>query len=215
MKKLKKIRGQKRLNKKIESWREYSLFPNMDLIRDNHYDYVKIWVRPFSNLRYKKRDYTGPKSENRLLILNSLLDIYDNWDLELKKLNIPYYLRIWLYEPRFTSSQVVCGIEDKIEHYENVLQLAEEKCEFPHDRYKKLANRIDQFNWSLAIDEEIIENEFCPKEQYESENDYYADQRMFRQLEKRQIRKEDFSDDTERLIRYYVPKGHILIGSKK
>lgn len=215
MKKLKKIRGQKRLNKKIESWREYSLFPNMDLIRDNHYDYVKIWVSPFSNLRYKKRNYTGPKSENRLLILNSLLDIYENWDLELKKLNIPYYLRIWLYEPRFTNSQVVCGIEDRIEHYENVLLLVEEKSAFPHDRYKKLANRIDQWNWSLGIDEEIIENEFCPKEQYESENDYYADQRMFSQLEKRQIRKEDFSDDTERLIRYYVPKGHILIGNKK
>jgi len=185
------------------------------MITKNHYDYVKIWVSPLDNLRYKERDYTGPKSENRLLILCSLLDIYENWDLELKKLNIPYYLRIWLYEPRFTSSQVVCGIEDRIDHYEKVFPLTEKIVKFPLDRYKHLASRIDQFNWTSAIDEEIIENDFWPKEKYITESDYYTDQRMFKKLDKRQIRKEDLSDENDKLIRYYVPKGHIWIGNKK
>lgn len=74
--------------------------PDLDLINERHYDYVKVWVSPFDNLRYKERDYAGPKSENRTLILNALLDIYESWDLHLKKMNIPYYLKIWLYEPR-------------------------------------------------------------------------------------------------------------------
>jgi len=211
----KKIRGQKRLKKRIEKWRIESLNPNIDLINENHYDYVKIWVNPFANLRYKERNYTGPKSENRILILNALLDVYDSWELQLKKLNVPYYLKIWLYEPRFTSSQVVCGIEDRIDHYENVFSPATKNVQFPIDRYKRLTKRIDQFNWTVAIDEEIIENDFWPKEQYLNENEYYADQKIYRKLEEKQIKKEILSDETKKLIRYYVPKGQIWIGNKK
>jgi len=119
------------------------LQPNIDLIKENHYDYVKVWVSPFDNLRYKERNYTGPKSINRDLILNSLLDIYENWDLQLKQLNIPYYLKIWIYEPRITSSQIVCGIEDRIKHYADIFSLATTKMQFPLDRYKALQNRIN------------------------------------------------------------------------
>jgi hypothetical protein len=211
----KKIRGQKRLSKKIESWRDSSLYPNIDRINEHHYDYVKVWVSPFDNLRFRERNYTGPKSVNRLLILSSLLDIYENWDSELKKLNTPYYLGIWLYEPRFTSSQVVCGIEDKIEHYTNVFTLTTKKVEFPFERYKSLANQIDQFNWTNAIDEEIVENDFWPKDQYMTERDYFYDQRMFKKLEKRLLKKEDLSNESKKLIRYYIPKGQIWIGNKK
>jgi hypothetical protein len=210
----KKIRGQKRLRKKIESWRESSLYPNMEMIKKNHYDYVKVWVSPYNNLRFKERDYTGPTTKNRRLILSALMDIYYSWDLELKKMNIPYYLRIWLYEPRITSSQVVCGIDDRIEHYENAFPWAANKIGFTPDRYKDLANRIDEFNWIKAVDEEIIENDFWPKDQYKTEGDYFFDQRMFKKLEKLEIRKKNLSDETKKLMRYYVPKGHIWIGNK-
>ena len=176
--KLKKIRGHNRIRKKIELWRNVSLKPNLDLIQNYYYDYVKIWISPFSNLNYKENDYSGPKSGNRLLILNALFDIYDNWDLELKKLNTAYYLKIWLYEPRFTRSQVVCAIEDRIEWYDEVLQMAENNIKFPHDKYKKLANRIDQFTWTAAIDDEIFENEFQPKEQYPNDSDLLQHKRV-------------------------------------
>jgi hypothetical protein len=215
MNRMKKIRGQRRLKKRIEKWRIDNLLPNLEQINENHYDYVKIWINPFHNLRYKERNYIGPRSENRTLILNALLDIYDNWDLELKKMGIPYYLKIWLYEPRFTSSQVVCGITDRIKHYENVFTNNPSKSAFPLERYVMIKNRLDQFEWKAAMDEEIIENDFWPKKQYLYESEYYYSQRLYRKFDKRNVKKEELNDDSRKVIRYYVPKGNIWIGNKK
>ena len=212
---MRKIRGHRKIKKRIEKWRADYLLPNMEMIAEKHYDYVKVWVNPYANLRYKERNYAGPKSENRILILNSLLDIYDNWDKELKKMDIPYFLKIWLFEPRITSSQVVCGISDRIELYENVYSLNLDKVSFPSERYITLNNRLNQFDWIPAIDEEIIDNDFWSKEQYLFESEYYNDQRIYRKLEKKLVKKKDLTDDYQKLIRYYVPKGNIWIGNKK
>jgi hypothetical protein len=215
MNKLKKIRGHRRIKRKIEKWRTDYISSSIELLSEKHYDYVKVWVSPFDNLRYKERDYTGPKAENRTLILKSLFEIYDNWDEKLKELNIPYYLKIWLYEPRITSSQVVCGIEEKIEHYDNVFSIDLAEKHFPMDRYMTLKERIDKFEWTLAIDEEIIENDFWPKEQYLNDSDYFSRQRLYRKLEKLNYKKHDLTHSEEKLIRYFVPKGNIWIGNKK
>ncbi len=215
MNRLKKIRGFNRRIKNIKRWRTDNLVLDIDLLKERKYEYVKFWVSPWDNLRYKERNYIGPKSKVRTLIINSLLDIYDNWEQQLEELEIPYYLKIWLYEPRMTSSQVVCGINDKISHYENVFTKSDKKIIFPSKRYGTIDERLEKYAWTVALDEEIIENDFWPKEQYISEADYNADQKLFRQLEKKQIKKEDLSNSDEKLIRYYVPKGYIWIGNKK
>ena len=211
----KKIRGQRRRKINIEKWRIESLPLDIEKVKESHYDYTKIWVSPWDNLRYRKRDYTGPKSENRTLILNALLDIYESWDMQLKKLGIPYYLKIWLYEPRFTSSQIVCAINDRIKYYENIFTENNTKLVFPVDRYKSQTERLNNFNWNLAVDEEIIENDFWPKEQYEYEKEFFQDQRLFKRLDNRKVKKEDLIENDKRIIRYFVPKGNIWIGTTK
>ena len=215
MNQIKKIRGFNRRIKEINRWRTNNLILDIDLLKERQYEYVKFWISPWDNLRYKERNYIGPKSKARTLILNSLLDIYDNWEQQLVELGIPYYLKIWLYEPRLTSSQIVCGINDKISHYENVFTKSDKKIISPSKKYEAIDERLEKYAWTVALDEEIVENDFWPKEQYISEADYYADQKLFRQLEKKQIRKEDLSNSDEKLIRYYVTKGYIWIGNKK
>lgn len=86
---------------------------------------------------------------------------------------------------------------------------------FPNERYQSLKGRLDQFEWKPAVDEEIIENDFWPKDEYLTEEDFCYGQRLFRRLEKRMVRKEDLTDEPQKLIRYFVPKGIIWIGSKK
>ena len=78
-----------------------------------------------------------------------------------------------------------------------------------------LNDRLKYFDWMAAIDEEIIENDFCPKERYLNEHDYYCDQRLYRKLDKLNIKKIDLTNTTDGLIRYFVPKGNIWIGNKK
>jgi hypothetical protein len=60
--------------------------------------------------------YIGGKS--RKFILENLFKIYHKWHGELIKIDQPFYLAIWLYDPRLLKSEVVCAIDEKISYYE-------------------------------------------------------------------------------------------------
>lgn len=151
----KKVRGWKRQIKKLQRWKHSHI--QLDLNRLNHsgFDYVKIWLDPWDRL--VKRN---PPIWYRRLILGAMFEIYKNWQSQIKTTGEPFYLRIWLFEPRFYDSQVVVAIGQKIDWYENLFA-------FPKDKNLSLMGRgyehpsynLQEFSWELRVDTDIYSEE--------------------------------------------------------
>lgn len=114
-----KIRGHFRRHKQIDKWRQENLALNFDLLEKYNREYAEIIVHPWCDISIIKSAIPNPTRKTKKLILTGLLDIHDSWKKQLDKLGQPYCLKIWLFEPRFSQSQVVCAIKDKIDYYEN------------------------------------------------------------------------------------------------
>src|SRR4051812_38389727 len=117
----KKIRGHKRRNKHIDNWRLENLSFNLKdyLLNECERYYAKIRVHPWSGLSLTSSVTPEPTGKTKQKMLLGLLDIYEYWKNQLDKLGQSYYLKIWLFEPRFSQSQVVCAIGENVDFYEN------------------------------------------------------------------------------------------------
>lgn len=150
----KKIRGLKRKVAHIPKWIEGYLEFHQEHLNNYKYNKAKIYVDPWDNLNFTNSQIQEPKGKAKREILKGLEKIYDAWKIELEKLNKPYYLKIWIYEPRVSKSQVVCRIEDRIEdrieHYENLFI----KADFKPNKSSFTNELIADFKWQSKIDEE-------------------------------------------------------------
>lgn len=143
-------------------------------------------------------------------MLNSLLDIYENWDRQLKLIGKPFYLKIWLYDPRFTSSQVVCALGEKIEYYNSLFFSDGKVISFTVSKFLK-AERINQFEFQLCLDEEILDdNDFPERKFYRSDSDYASDQKYLTKLKSGKARIEEIISDGEKYNAYFVKKRQCL-----
>jgi hypothetical protein len=115
-----KIRGNKRRQRYIEEWRLKNLKLHFDLIEKYDSDHIGIVVHPWCDISIANSKIPEPKGVIKQLMLSGLIDIYESWKEQLDKLEQPYYLKLWLFTTRFSKSQVVCAIGEKIEYYENV-----------------------------------------------------------------------------------------------
>ena len=85
----------------------------------------------------------------RKSVFKVLLKIYDNWKIELEKLEKPYYLAIWIDESELMLSQIVCGIGERIEFYENkYFNEPYKDLELNLNQFGKLKTDLQDFNWS-------------------------------------------------------------------
>ena len=107
-----KIRGFNRRFRDIDIWRSENLDLRLDLIEKYNGDHIDIVVHPWCDISIINSKIPEPKRVTKKLILNGLIDIYESWKVQLNNLGKPYYLKIWLFEPRFSKSQVVCAIAD-------------------------------------------------------------------------------------------------------
>ncbi len=209
----KKIRGLKRKVTNIQNWINEYLNLNIEHLNEHKYEYTKVYVDPWDNLTLTDSQIPEPKGKAKKDILNGLEKIYDSWKTELDKLNKPYYLKIWLYEPRISKSQVVCAIDEKIEYYENIFEKADFK---PND--SSFINQLSsEFKWQPKIDEEHYwKNDLLwPIDQYDKIKNAYSDRKLLKKLEKMDIKKEKttYSNGTEDTV-FFVPVGKIWIGEK-
>ncbi len=156
----------------------------------------------------------GIKGELRKKIIETLLKTYFEWKIELDKLNIEYYLAIWLYNPRMLKSEIVCAIEEKVTYYENESFLASNKnSEFDLNQFGKLSIELQKFTWDKKIDLDSVrqwEINF-PKEQYEFEKEYNKDQKFYKRLIREKFHVVE--KDNEKI--YFYPKGDVWIGKLK
>jgi len=126
-----------------------------------------------------------------------------------------YYLKIWLFEPRFSKSQVVCAVEDKLKFYDNSFFKSDSDKELKFSNYGPIADRLVGYKWETYIDEMIL-GEDCignPQE-YKSQKDYIETAKWFQRTMKKSHRVIDFSDNDEEKKLYCFPQGKVWIGSR-
>ena len=210
--KTKKIRGHKRIWNDIEKWKNAKLKLDLETLKQNERDYTKIWVHPFSGISLTNSQIPEPKAETKKRILSGLLDIYESWKNQLDKLNEPYYLKVWIFEPRFSKSQVVCAIGNSIEFYQNTFNIPEKAKEFKIDFGGIIKNIIENYNWECRLDEDFLfSTDIGNPEDYENEKEYLEDKKWFNnKLKKKHITK-TLKDGTNS---YVFEIGNVWIGEK-
>ncbi len=147
----KKIRGQRRKVIKIQNWvKGYSMLDVEWLLR-SEYGYVKVTVQPWRNLTLTNSQIPEPKGEAKKKIIKGLGEIYSACKTELDNLGKPYYLKIWLYEPRLSMSQVVYALDEKAEYYRGMFEEGSFK-----EKEDSFTNGLSpSFSWESMIDEDV------------------------------------------------------------
>jgi len=142
----KKIRGWKRRIKQIEQWKQRHIDLDIELLSRNNRDYVKLWINPFYRLTRR-----NPPMWYSRLILEAMIKVYQSWSQQMKSLNEPFYLKIWLYNPNFIESQIVVAFRECIDYYDNTFDKSNDIKAFPSHLYGKKVD-LQEFKWELAID---------------------------------------------------------------
>lgn len=157
----KKIRGKNRILRNIDDWVSRNSDLNLDDLLKHQRDYVKFWVRPFSNLNIGNSIYPEPDGIIKEKLLRGLFDIYQSWKNQLDGLEKPYYLKIWLFEKQISRSQVVCAIDDCLHFYDHTFDKIENPdfTKLNHLFDGKLSN-FPQLSWQQGIDVAYIENTY-------------------------------------------------------
>ncbi|NVK73291.1 MAG: hypothetical protein HWE24_07415 [Oceanospirillaceae bacterium] len=157
-----------------------------------------------------------PKGQTKTKILSGLIEIYNSWKKQLDKLDESYYLRIWLFEPRFVNSQVVCAIGDDLDFYENTFYKPEESKKLRLENYGQLKNEMGNFIWEYRIDEDHFDNsELGNPDLYATLADYEKEKRRFEKMLKKHHRTTKLSAPVgEATELYSLKKGVVWIGVK-
>ncbi|MBF4465163.1 hypothetical protein [Flavobacterium sp. LC2016-12] len=212
MNRIKKIRGHKKIQKRIQNWIEQNRIINIGDFLANKYCYTHISFEPYFNISINNSNIAEPKTKTRKQIVLGLQEIYNNWKIELDKLNQPYFLKIYLFEPRISKSQVICAIgKEKIEYYENFYQITDNKSDL---NFQKILS--PGFKWRTHSDDDMYSEQelLTPESYYHKEDDYNYCKRLLKKLQKKNYTKIKTEDEYGEDYLYYVPKGKVLIGGK-
>jgi hypothetical protein len=212
----KKIRGHYRRYKQIHNWRLDNLSIDLTdyLLNERDRYYAKIRVHPWSGISLTNSATPQPTGKTKQKILNGLFDIYDNWKSQLDKLGQPYYLKIWLFEPRFSQSQVVCSIGDNVDFYENTFYKPSIDKTIQLENYGCLKAKLSKLEWDYRLDEDHYDNnEVGEPDFFASKKDYEETKKWFDKLLKKPHRifkyNEPIGDITEL---YSFKRGDIWLG---
>ncbi|MBP1905193.1 hypothetical protein J2Z32_001821 [Paenibacillus turicensis] len=144
----KKIRGWRRRIKQIDQWKQRFIDLDMEEMFRSNRDYVKLWIDPFFRLTRR-----NPPIWYSRLLLEAMIEVYQSWYQQMKRLDEPFYLKIWLYHPNFINSQIVVAFRDCLHFYDNTFEKSNDKRDFPSQLYGKIAS-LQDFKWELALESE-------------------------------------------------------------
>ncbi len=214
--KTKKIRGHRRRWNEIDQWVE--TYKNLDIenLKERQRAYVKIRVHPWSGLSLINSQTPEPRGQTKTKMLGGLIEIYDSWKKELDKLGENYYLKLWLFEPRFADSQVVCAISDYVDFYENTFFQPVDSKKLNTTNYGQLKNAMESFNWDYGLDEaHYDDSEPGPPEIYATSADYEEAKRWFEKMLKKPHRTKKFEKPIGGATESYsFKKGDVWLGEK-
>jgi hypothetical protein len=211
-----KIRGHKRRQKQVEQWRLDNLQLKIDILEQFKKDHIDIVVHPWCDFSIINSGFASPKSKTKQLIINALLDIYDSLKIQLDKLDKPYYLKIWLYEERFTKSQVVLAIDNKIEFYQNCFSKPDMETQINKNTFGR-HKRIENYLWEERVDEQFYDNTTLgDPEDYESLEDFIEAKKWFNNLMKKNHKTYYPENPTDDFFEFYgFRMGKVWIGGSK
>ena len=107
---------------------------------------MKLWIDPF----YRLTRRNPPLWFSRLL-LAAMIEVYHSWNHQLKQLNEPFYLKMWIYNPHFINSQIVVAFRECLHYYDNTFDKSNDNQTFPSHLYGKIPS-LQQFEWELTVD---------------------------------------------------------------
>jgi hypothetical protein len=207
----KRIRGHRRRWRQIETWEE--LYKKLDLsaLKQSERTIARICVHPWNSLSVTNSKIPEPKGETRDRILLGLTGIYTSWKSQLDIIGEPYYLKIWLFEPQLSMSQVVCAIGGSIDFYKNTFSVPHAVKPFNPVPYGKLVDRLEQFEWEHRIHEEhILNTDLFPADAIRNSQD---DSKVKRAILKRPHRVTHLIDPIDGATRVYSFRlGNVWLG---
>ena len=152
-----KVRGHKRRWRAIEKWIASYKSIDIDRLKECERTWVKVRVSPWTDFSGVSDRFREPRGTTKIKLLKGLIEIYRSWKEILDEHQEPYYLKIWLYEPRFPNSQVVCAVRESIDFYKNTFNDPGEHKTLNPDKYGRLSPAIAKFTWDYRIDEDSFE----------------------------------------------------------
>jgi hypothetical protein len=159
----KKIRGWKRRVKILNAWGERILGVDPDVLNEYGRAYQKCIIDPF--YRFDKRH---PPLWFFKLIVGKLVIAFDAWGEVFKGNGQPYDLQLWIYEPNYIWSQLVCKKVDVNNKKYNYFSEMENQYAFP---FEKFANsnpeHLKTFDWARCAEQTYVD-------QYDIDEGYYT-----------------------------------------
>ena len=160
-KNLKKIRGWNRRIKQLDAWQKQNEIPNLTHFDERNEVYVKIWLSPW--YRLVKRQ---PPMWFQRQILMRMLNVMSSWRRHFETHNQPFDLQIWLFQPNFIISEIVCArVRAWGEKRDNYFENDGENKPFPHVLF--LNEALKTMTW----DSRFFENTLRKKED-DLDNDF-------------------------------------------
>ena len=152
---IKKVRGWKRRIRQAEQWRRFEGELDLDHLRQFGSTYAEISFAP-----WRRRE---PPFWYRRILLQHLIDIYHDWEQQLpREFGNAFYLRLWLFHPKFHSSQVVAAVGESVEDYQHRFPQALGLRTTPLPEYQGPGYNLSDFEWRPCIDEDhysVVEDE--------------------------------------------------------
>ncbi len=184
---IKKVRGHRRLQRKIDHYFAEILSEPLDFNGTGDYDYVKFNIWPWSGITYNRASKPAePKKQTRQKIIKGFLDVYEHWKSNLKQFNESYDLVLWLYVPAISKSQVVFSTRTRVDFYKHTFYTPDTAPKFNLSNTNDLADRLKKMKWEYAFDEEHYDEDTVgDASAYSSLADYNDHKKWFnRQMKK-------------------------------
>jgi len=211
-----KIRGHKRKWREIERWVQRNKKLNSELLNQYHNEYTKIIIHPWCDISITKSKFPELRGKTKKKVLNGLIQIYFEWKKQLEELNEEFYLKIWLFEPVFSRSQVVCAIKERIEFYNNNFYPADEKFKSYGVDYENNPSLMN-FHWEIKMHEDYFDkSDLGNPDEYDSIDEYEENKKWYNNLFKQPYRTIKFKEPIGDLSECYgFRQGNIWIGEHK
>ena len=145
--------------------------------------FAKIAIPPWNALTLTESAIPQPSRKIKHALLHALLEIYKQWKIQLDQIGQPYYLSIWLFEPRFAQSQVVCAVGNALLFYDNAFFKPSQDKRIIRSPYGRLIPDLEKLHWEYCFDEDHYDNtDLGDPTDYASPQEYEAAKRGFDRL---------------------------------
>jgi hypothetical protein len=154
----KKIRGWKRRIKQIDKWGIDIQEPDLEwFAKPSTRDvYRRCTISPFYNA-----DKKHPPMWFYKLLIAKFITAYDRWKQAFDELGIPYDLQLWIYDPSFIRSEIVCWKVQELNQLMKFIWESDLIKSFPYDTFKSNTYNLNDFDWVLADEEHVhFESDF-------------------------------------------------------